>query len=201
MKREKNRKETRFLRTCFKAKACTERAAACAYTCARLSLAIEIWPTSPSTRFADTDVLYPSKSTDRDAPIDIRGASPCASVVASAGDGLCGARCTSFRCTRGISGGDLERIGLNIRWGVDVGFDVDETEFRATRSLLIPPLIANVYFVFAAFLFYKREKRKITEQNLNLIAFSQTHLDTAIPLENITFINLYSERTIYFDNK
>lgn len=99
--REKNREETEFRAkflsanvACFKAEVCTERAAACAYTCARLSLAIEIWPTSSSTRFADTGVLYPSKSTDRDAPIDIRGASQRASALASARRGwpLCGAR-------------------------------------------------------------------------------------------------------------
>lgn len=68
-RREKNREETKLFaqvsqreRSMFQSRSvCNERAAACAYTCARLSLAIEIWPTSPSTRFADTDVLLPEQ--------------------------------------------------------------------------------------------------------------------------------------------
>lgn len=62
------------------------------------------------TRFADTDLLHPSKITDRDAADRRVGASPGASATAAAAGGEClaGARCTSFRCTRA---GYLGRFG------------------------------------------------------------------------------------------
>lgn len=124
-------------------------ARASAHTRARLSLSLSLLPSlsfSPlrpdllreRTRFADTDVLHPSKITDRDATDRRVGASPSASAAARGGY-LAGYDAPVFGAPRAGTSDDLERIGLNIRSpsrGLisDADFGRGNTEFRAASN-------------------------------------------------------------------